>query len=186
MKKLSVFIFIALLFISLPSADKDIYINSGNYGYLKDNVIRLHILADGNDDISQEIKLMVRDRVLDEFSDEMRSFSSKTEAEKNVAALTGEIEEFVNDFLAENNVSYGCGVSLGKSIFPDRNYSSLYFPAGEYTALKITLGSGEGNNWWCVMYPPLCFAEIYDDEDLPDDITEVRWKIAEWWEGLWE
>ncbi len=176
----------AIILMSCIGSDEVLYIKSGDYDFLSSNVIRLHILADGDDDISQEIKMDVRDAVLREFSGDLGKYSSKDEAEKSVTALLGKIEGFVNNYLKKRDVPYGCTASVGKSIFPDRTYSSIYFPAGEYTALKLTLGSGQGRNWWCVMYPPLCFAQVYDDEEIPDDTVEVRWKIAEWWDELWQ
>ncbi len=183
MKKVLSLLLIPLIFFPAMSRDgREASLISGDYEYLSENVIRLHILADGDDDISQAIKLSVRDAVIDEFADEMKEFRSKEDASDGIYALTGRIKTFVDGFLTENSVDYSCRVELCESMFPDRTYESLYFPAGEYTALKISLGSGEGKNWWCVMYPPVCFAKMHEDENIPDDEVEVRWKIVEWWE----
>lgn len=183
MRKLTVIILIVLIFVVSGSFPMGISTHSGEYDYLSENVIRLHILADGDDDISQEIKLKVRDFILEEYSGRME-FTSREDAENKIKLLSDDIKKDVDGFLRDNGFSYGCGVSLSESIFPDRTYGSILFPAGEYTALKITLGSGEGKNWWCVMYPPLCFAKAYDDENIPDDEVEVRWRFMEWWEEI--
>ncbi|MBR6800881.1 MAG: stage II sporulation protein R [Eubacteriaceae bacterium] len=186
MKKVTAIIILILILISQNyDAPKGEYPMMGDYETLSENVIRLHILADGDDDISQEIKLGVRDMVLEEYSGRL-DFSSKEAAQEHIEELTDEIRCRVQEYLSSRGVDYGCMVSLSESIFPDRTYEDIIFPAGKYTALKISLGSGEGRNWWCVMYPPLCFAKAYDDEDIPDDEVQVRWKIFEWWEEMWE
>ncbi len=186
MKKIISFVLTLLMFYSLTSgANINIASASGDYDFLSQNVIRLHILADGDDDISREIKLSVRDAVLEEFSDEMSGFSSKEDARMGITSLLGDIKIYVDEFLRENSVPYSCRTELGQTVFPDRTYDEIFFPAGEYTALRILLGSGKGENWWCVMYPPLCFAQMYDDEDIPDDEVHVKWKLAEWWEDFW-
>ena len=183
MKKILSLLLITIFTLPILSGNQnDIHTHSGNYGYLSQSAIRLHILADGDDDISREIKLSVRDAVISEFSDEMNSFGTKYAAMRGIENMKGRIKEFVDDYLGKINAPYLCSVELAESLFPDRTYDDILFPAGKYTALKISLGSGKGQNWWCVMYPPLCFANTYDDENIPDDEVEVRWKILEWWE----
>ena len=101
---------------------------------LQDNLIRLHIIADSDDDNDQEVKLKVRDAILKNVGDRL----SKTD--KNECR-----DEIIND--------------LNEFEFPEKTYKSMVLPAGEYYGVRIVLGSGEGHNWWCVMYPPLCFKE---------------------------
>ncbi len=81
------------------------------------------------------------------------------------------IQEFCDSVLS-GAASYGCSVALRNELFPDRTYSGEIYPAGEYVSLVITLGNGEGGNWWCVAYPPLCFINGRPDPDSPDILTE--------------
>ena len=96
---------------------------------LQDNLIRLHIIADSNE---------CRDEIINDLN---------------------EFEDIANDVLRENGFSYTAHAEYGKFEFPEKTYKSMVLPAGEYYGVRIVLGSGEGHNWWCVMYPPLCFKE---------------------------
>ena len=105
---------------------------------LQDNLIRLHIIAESDDDADQNVKLKVRDAIIENL---------------------GEIEHIADNVLRENGFSYTSHAEYGKFYFPEKTYKSMTLPAGEYYGIRVVLGSGEGHNWWCVMYPPLCFKE---------------------------
>ncbi len=132
---------------------------------ISDKLLRMHILANSNDESDQNIKIKVRDFVIDDIS--MNDFSSKAEVVKNIT----QTEDKINEFLIKNGVRYGARVKIGDTKFKTKNYSDISIPAGNYQALKIILGAGEGENWWCVAYPPLCFTEsvtgkISDDGNI--------------------
>ncbi len=124
---------------------------------LQNDVLRLHIPANSDSVEDQQIKLMVRDAILNEagylFENTANLNEAKKQAEKNLDIFKNIAERV----LAENNVNQTVKVSIEENTFVDtRTYDKLIMPSGRFTALKIELGSGKGKNWWCVMYPPMC------------------------------
>lgn len=113
---------------------------------IADNVVRLHIIANSDSDEDQRIKLMVRDAVI------------RAQKRGDITALA-DVAEIAGEVLVDNGYGYGAIVSKGKYYFPTKSYKNIQLPAGMYNAVRITLGEGIGRNWWCVMYPPLCFTE---------------------------
>lgn len=134
-----------------------------------DKVLRLHVKGNSNSTGDQEVKLEVRDALVSRFGETLMALAnqgaSRDEAEKEISASLDEIEEVSVNCLRESGFSYGAKAALKMAYFPDRYYetasgSLVYLPAGEYRALVVELGSGEGDNWWCVMYPPLCYFDL--------------------------
>lgn len=119
-------------------------------------VLRLHLPANSNSEEDQLIKLKLRDYILTEYGSMLSECGTLAEAEKAAQQLLPEIEISASEFLAEHGFSYGARAELVTMDFTTREYEKLILPAGEYRALRITLGSGEGQNWWCVIYPQLC------------------------------
>ncbi len=130
-----------LLFFTWVSASEDISQD------LSDGIVRLHILANSNTTADQALKLKVRNRLL-------------TEAKKSPKLLTdSEIQKICEAEIKENGYSYTAKIQRGHFYFPQKTYENLTLPAGTYNAVRIIIGEGSGQNWWCVMYPPLCFTE---------------------------
>lgn len=125
---------------------------------LQDNLIRLHIIADSDSEADQSVKLKVRDAVLKSVGDKL-SVSDGDVCREEIINNLDEIEKIANDVLEENGFTYKARAVYGKFSFPEKTYKSMTLPAGDYYGVRIVLGSGEGHNWWCVMYPPLCFQE---------------------------
>ena len=121
-----------------------------------DDTLRLHILAESDSDEDQALKLKVRDRVLREFGEEMSGAGSVSEAEARLAALLPEIERAAEDELRANGCDYTVKAEIGTEWYDTREYGGFSLPRGYYTSLRLVIGRGEGRNWWCVMYPPLC------------------------------
>lgn len=121
-------------------------------------VVRLHIVANSDEAGDQRVKLMVRDEIIREFSAVLSQAQSPSDAEHIVSENLGRAAETANRVLAENGYSYRAQASLGEAHFPVKHYENITLPPGNYRALRIVLGSGTGQNWWCVMYPPLCFS----------------------------
>lgn len=123
----------------------------------KNSYLRIHIRANSNSDVDQSIKYEVRDLVVTYITPKVKNVKSKDEV---VDLLNNENENMtliINEFLSEKGFDYGCSISINNEFFPTRTYDDLTLEADYYDALIINLGSGEGNNWWCVVYPPLCF-----------------------------
>lgn len=126
---------------------------------LEDRILRLHILAAGNDTASQEIKLHVRDAVLSHMQTAVADAFTAKEAEAALFPLLPELIDVANRTLEQYGVSYRASAEITTEFFPIKQYGSLLLPPGEYRALRIVLGEGEGKNWWCMLYPSLCFTE---------------------------
>ena len=121
------------------------------------SVVRLHIVANSDSDGDQAVKLKVRDAIIEEFSDCLQAAQSPAQAEQIMQDNLGRAVETANRVLKENGFSYQAQASIGEAHFPVKHYENITLPPGNYRALRIVLGSGSGQNWWCVMYPPLCF-----------------------------
>ena len=120
--------------------------------------LRIHIRADSNAEEAQAVKYLVRDEVVDYLTPVVATCETKERAIQSVQERLAEIARVATQTLSKNGFSYGAKASLKQEEFPTRVYNGYTLPQGEYTALIIELGSGKGDNWWCVVYPPLCFA----------------------------
>lgn len=139
---------LALFFVlALPSAGEEtVYADT----------LRLHVLAASDETADQNAKLLVRDAVLATYGDAFLSTKSKGEAEDYLVTHLDAIEETVKKTLDENRLDYTVAVTLTDEWFDTRTYGEITLPEGRYTALKITLGEGKGQNFWCMLYPALC------------------------------
>lgn len=123
---------------------------------LANKVLRLHILANSNSIFDQELKLEVRDKIVEFLTPKLKNSKNLNETKKIISENLYNIESIANKIVSKSS-NYKVAVSLDTSAFPTKHYENFSFPAGEYEALKVTIGEGKGNNWWCVMFPPLCF-----------------------------
>ena len=123
---------------------------------VRENVVRLHILANSDNEADQTVKLKVRDALLEKNTELLTCGVNTRNAHIYFEESKDELLQTVKKVLAENGFTYGAKITLEKEYFETRVYGDLTFPAGEYMALKVVLGDGEGHNWWCVMFPPLC------------------------------
>lgn len=146
---------------------------------LDDRILRLHILAAGDDSASQEIKLHVRDAVLAVIRDAAADATTAKEAENALLPLLDEITSAANEVLAASGVSYRATAEITTEFFPIKQYGSLLLPPGQYRALRILLGEGEGKNWWCMLYPSLCFTEGITASIAEGEKEELRGLLTE-------
>ena len=137
-----------------------------------EDTVRLHILAASDSDEDQALKLMVRDMILEEFGERLRTARSKAEAEAVCGDLLAEIEEATEEFIAKRGYGYDVDVTLGEEWYETREYEDFSLPRGCYTSLRVLIGGGEGKNWWCVMYPPLCTAIATESAPRDDGIID--------------
>ena len=134
---------------------------------LHDQLIRLHVVADSDDPQAQEVKLQVRDAVLEKVDTIVNKASSKEEVAQLLQQNLSELEETANSVLEKAKQIPDAVVSLKEETFPTRHYDTFSLPAGVYDSLKVTIGRGEGKNWWCVVFPQLCIpAASQDVEDV--------------------
>ena len=172
-----------------------------SYRSLEQNVLRLHILANSDSIDDQALKLKVRDKVLEQadtlFVDDAESVEdAETIAAENLETL----EQTAQQLVWDEGYSYPVKAQLVEMPFDDRTYGDWVMPAGEYTALRITIGAAQGQNWWCVVYPPLCMTAAAnvretgiacgmerEDLDLMQEEGEeyqVKFRCVELWEQL--
>ena len=133
---------------------------------LPDKVLRLHIIADSDSEEDQRFKAQLRDQLLQEFSPVLSECDSLESAKQTGRKLLPEIERVSRDFADERNYVAEITAEITKMYFTTRVYDSFTLPAGNYTALRITIGEGAGQNWWCVMFPPLCVPAVTADSQL--------------------
>lgn len=145
-------------------------------------VIRLHVVANSDDEEDQELKLEVKEEILSLLREQLSEDDTVAMAQQTIRDNLGEIEAMASRYIQDKGYDYDVAAELGTSYFPVKEYGDLTFPAGEYKALKVKIGKSEGKNWWCVMYPTLCFVdstyEIVPDESkerLKENLTEEEY-----------
>jgi len=124
------------------------------------DLIRLHVIAHSNMPQDQELKLRVRDAVLLEAKRILGETSAKEQAYKLLSENAGELERCAQEAVFASGFDYPVQVKMGSFLFPDRVYGDLLLPEGRYDAVRVEIGAAGGDNWWCVLFPPLCLAEL--------------------------
>lgn len=160
-------------------------------------VLRLHIPANSDSAEDQDIKLRLRDVLLEKYGGELSGSGGLDEAEARARELLPDIERTANEFLEENGFDYKARAEVVEMRFTTREYERLILPAGNYKALRVTLGSGEGHNWWCVIFPQLCLPAVSEPAEVADDGADavletfgkpqkitVKFALFEWLQGL--
>ena len=132
-------------------------------GGVQSEYLRIHIRADSNEAEAQAVKYLVRDSVVEYLTPVVAKSKTKLEALKNVNGAILDIKRVADDVLQKNGYDYGAKAKITTESFPTRVYGEYTLPSGEYTALIIELGRAQGDNWWCVVYPPLCFTGATDE-----------------------
>ena len=182
-KKLKyIFILISLLFCF-------IFISISSYAHtlsenLSDNFFRLHILANSNSEIDQDLKLKVRDGIIEYMNSQELSNYSKEEVITLVKTNLDSYRKVAENIIKENGFNYPVSLEVGTFCFPTKIYGNISLPAGNYEALRINIGQAQGENWWCSLFPPLCFVDIssgvIDDnskESLKENLSEEEFAI---------
>ena len=160
-----VVLLIALMALSfLPvHGERDIY----------DTVVRLHVLANSDSEADQALKLQVRDAVLAASAPLVEDCTTQAEAVEALTAHLSDLESAALAVIASEGYDYPVTVLLGEEDYPTRVYESCAFPAGTYVSLRVLIGEGEGQNWWCCLFPPLCLSAATAKEDNEDAFLQV-------------
>ena len=137
-----------------------------------DDTVRLHILANSDSEEDQTLKYEIRDEVLEHFGKELSALDSAKDAETALKGVLDEIETFCERRVYERGYSYNVDVTLGKEWYDTREYEGFTLPKGIYTSLRIIIGDGEGKNWWCIMYPPLCLDAATETAPADDAVKK--------------
>ena len=177
------FLFFFLLLLPLKSADN-----------LYDSVIRIHVLANSDSPKDQENKLAVRDSILEFANENFTIGTTREEAKTELEQYITVLEEISRETLSDLGSHQRVKVTIGEEYYPTREYETLSLPAGKYLSLRVQIGEAKGQNWWCVLFPPLCLSSSVDTEDaltgagmdednvstvIGNDGFRVRFKILE-------
>ncbi len=146
---------------------------------IREDVVRLHILANSDSEADQNVKLAVRDALLECGAEIFLGTADKNNAAQYLEAEKEKLIETANRVLKEKGFDYSAQVFLVNEYFNTRTYENFTMPAGEYLALKVILGEGKGHNWWCVMFPPLCLPAATEQTDINAVFGENGVKIIE-------
>ena len=173
------FLFFAYTTICAISYADDISTDIAN------SVFRLHVIANSDSDVDQNLKYIVRDNLLEYMNTLCADCTSKEEA---IAIANVHIENFKEialNTIRDEGFDYSVNVSIGNFEFPTKHYGDISLPAGYYDALKVEIGEAKGQNWWCVMFPPLCFVDASSGvvleeskEDLENSLTDEEFSIV--------
>ena len=179
---LSIFIatFITIIFM-LTTKSYSYNIQKG----IADEVIRLHVLANSDSREDQDLKIKVKNGIIKMLENELHNSISKDETRIILLKNLDKIEERAEEIIKENGYDYTAKVRISFDHFPTKEYADVTLPAGEYEALKIEIGEGKGKNWWCVMFPPLCFIDASvnevprkDKDTLKNILTDEEYNIV--------
>ena len=162
---------------------------------LREGLLRLHVVGASDSQEDQEVKLLVRDAVLDSLEEGLQDLTDPAAAYDYVARMLPKVEDAANRCLQAAGFSDSVQVSLTEEAFPTREYDTFSLPAGVYRALRVVIGEGEGRNWWCVVFPQLCMGEDFVetasvaglDEELAGTLEgdrEIRFWLLEKWGEL--
>ena len=168
---------------------------------LAGQVLRLHVIANSDSEADQARKLLVRDAVLSRASQLLDGADDRQSAEAALAPHLDELAQAGENALARTGRTDPVTVTLADQWFPTKEYDGFSLPAGQYRALRVTIGAGAGHNWWCVVFPPLCLASVAEEsvETAAEGVLSenqvalitgrdggyvLKFKLIEWWEEL--
>lgn len=159
-------LFILYVFICAFSYTSTVCSNISN------NIFRLHVIANSDTEDDQNLKYIVRDNIIDYINSISSNVSSKEDVILLAKSNIEKIEEIAVQTIQENGYDYSAKVSIGNFSFPTKQYGDITLPPGYYDALRIEIGKASGQNWWCVMFPPLCFVDVTSGI-VPEESKEV-------------
>ena len=173
------FLFFAYTTICAISYAEDISTDIAN------SVFRLHVIANSNSDVDQNLKYIVRDNLLEYMNTLCANCTSKEEAITIANEHLEDFREIALNTIKAQGFDYSVNVSIGNFEFPTKHYGDISLPSGYYDALKVEIGEAKGQNWWCVMFPPLCFVDASSGvvpeeskEDLKNSLTDEEFSIV--------
>ena len=175
MKRIEISLLAAILFCSVIS----MCALNNECEEIRGSVLRLHVLANSDSQADQELKLKVRDRLLEVSRDMFSNASSKEEAESAAKSRLSLLQKAAEEVIRSEGYGYPVRVGLEKCYFGTRTYGDVTLPAGNYHALRVVIGEGAGHNWWCVMFPPLCISPAEGSAELSDVLSEDQMELVE-------
>ena len=183
MKNLKRFLIIFILFITYIFFCISSYSNAVSQD-IQNSVFRLHVIANSDSKEDQDLKYLVRDELIKYMNSISKNISSKEEAIKLVEDNKEEFYNIAKKVISDNGFNYTVNIQIGNFSFPTKNYGDISLPAGFYDALKVEIGEANGQNWWCVMFPSLCFVDVSNGivpeeskENLENNMQEEEYNL---------
>lgn len=146
---------------------------------IRSDVLRLHVIANSDTSVDQNLKLRLRDYILQEGKDIFNGSVNVENAVKKMEPVLPELEKSAKAFVNQAGFDYDVKISLSNEYFTTRTYETVTLPAGKYLALRVVIGSGEGHNWWCVMFPPMCVPAADKKDEIENVFSEKEIKLVE-------
>lgn len=146
---------------------------------IRSDVLRLHVIANSDTSVDQNLKLRLRDYILQEGKDIFNGSVNVENAVKKIEPALPELEKSAKAFVNQAGFDYDVKISLSNEYFTTRTYETVTLPAGKYLALRVVIGSGEGHNWWCVMFPPMCVPAADKKDEIENVFSEKEIKLVE-------
>lgn len=146
---------------------------------IRSDVLRLHVIANSDSSVDQNLKLRLRDYILEEGEDIFDGSVNVENAVKKIEPKLAELENSAETFVKNAGFDYDVKITLSNEYFTTRTYESVTLPAGNYLALRVVIGSGEGHNWWCVMFPPMCVPAADKKDEIENVFTDKEIKLVE-------
>ena len=147
---------------------------------IKYDYLRLHIRANSNSNIDQNVKYEIKNKMLEFLTPHLSAVESKEQAIKVVENYSNMMKSKCLSLLKSKGFNYSVNIKIANEFFPTRTYANTTLESGYYDAVIVELGEAKGDNWWCVMYPPLCFV------NKNENVKQIKYKskICEWWQKL--
>ena len=139
---------------------------------ISNSLFRLHVIAASDSIEDQNLKYLVRDAIISYMNELLQSTSTKEEAIEIASSHLNDFKQIAEQVISENGFDYSVNLEIGNFSFPTKTYGDISLPAGYYDALQIKIGEAEGQNWWCVLFPPLCFVDV-SSGIVPEESKEV-------------
>lgn len=146
---------------------------------IRSDVLRLHVIANSDTSVDQNLKLRLRDYILQEGKDIFNGSVNVENAVEKIEPVLPEFEKSAKAFVNQAGFDYDVKISLSNEYFTTRTYETVTLPAGKYLALRVVIGSGEGHNWWCVMFPPMCVPAADKKDEIENVFSEKEIKLVE-------
>lgn len=146
---------------------------------IRSDVLRLHVIANSDTSVDQNLKLRLRDYILQEGKDIFNGSVNVENAVEKIEPVLPKLEKSAKAFVNQAGFDYDVKISLSKEYFTTRTYETVTLPAGKYLALRVVIGSGEGHNWWCVMFPPMCVPAADKKDEIENVFSEKEIKLVE-------
>lgn len=172
-------IFISAIFVFLAIAVAYSVEAYAGLSEINGKVIRLHVLANSDSLEDQQLKIKVRNKIITTFNEEFEDISTKSESSNIIIEKIHQIRCEAEEIVKEEGYNYDIDVYYGNYKFPRKMYEEIVFPEGYYDAVRIEIGKAQGSNWWCVMFPPLCFVDFGKNQEVPVFDIETEKKLKE-------